>query len=216
MPVAKQDYDQLLNQARVKLVGASDAGIKGELYDVMDEFCSDSNCWLEAVRFTVVTDTTTYAIVPDEGRIKRLVSCVDSSQVPQPALMPQLGTLILSNLPNVAQSPLYFYAIVAKTVALPTGRDQLPIGPDWLLPQYHLGILDGLLGKMYGQPSKTYFSRDLAAYHLKRFRVAIAGARSATLRQNTVGAQAWRFPGTFSTNSQQGGVPSIGGRERSF
>jgi hypothetical protein len=141
---------------------------------------------------------------------------VDSNASPQPATMPVLGTIILRNPPNIAQAPLYFYAIVAKSVALPTDRNMLPVGPDWLLPQHHLHILDGLLGKMHAQPQKTYYSEKLSAYHLRRFRVGIAMARVATRRQNSFGTQSWRFPRTFATSSQQGGVPSFGGTDRSF
>lgn len=216
MPIAQQDWDQLLNQAKIKLNGSSDAALKGELYDVLSEFFNDSRCWLEAIRFNVVTDTTAYPVTPDEGQIIGLVGVVDSQQTPQGALMPNVGTIILSAIPNIAQAPLYYYAIVSKTVKLPTGRDQMVIGPDWALPLWHVGILDGLLGKMHSQPLKPYTSKDLSAYHLKRFRVAISQARAAALRQHTMGAQAWRFPQTFATGSQQGGVPGFAGTDRSF
>lgn len=216
MPIAKQDYDQLLNQARARLLGASDAGLKGELYDVLSEFFNDSRCWLESIRFNVVTDTTTYDITPSEGQIVGLVGVLNSSNQSQAALMPNIGTVILSSAPNVAEAPLYYYALVAKTVKLPTGKDQMPIGPDWVLPRWHTGILDGLLGRMMSQPQKPYTSEKHAAYHLKRFRDAIAQARTAALRQHTLGAQAWRFPQTFSTRTQQYGVPGFSGSDRSF
>ena len=39
MAIAKDDFDAFMDQCRINLVGASDAGIKTELYDVLDEFC---------------------------------------------------------------------------------------------------------------------------------------------------------------------------------
>jgi len=216
MPIASQDWNQLLNQAKVRLNGSSDAALKGELYDVLSEFFNDSRCWLEAIQFNVVTDTTAYPVTPDEGQIIGLVGVLDSNNVPQGALMPNIGTVILSSIPNIAQAPLYYFAIVSKTVKLPTGKDQMVIGPDWVFPLWHVGILDGLLGKMHSQPAKPYSNKDLSAYHLKRFRVAISQARVAALRQHTLSAQAWRFPQGFRTGSQKFGVPGFAGTDRSF
>lgn len=216
MPIAAQDVTQLLNQARVRLPGASDAQLKAELYDVLTEFFEDSRCWLESVRFNVVTDTTVYEITPTEGQIIGLVGVLDSQSYPQAALMPDLGRVILGVKPNVAQAPLYYYAIVSKNVSLPAGRDQLPIGPDWVLPRWHLGILAGMLGSMMAHKDKTYSDEKRGGYHLRKFRNAIAQARVAALRQHTLGAQAWRFPQGFSNNTQRFGVPGFAGGDRSF
>ena len=38
MAIQKRDFDRLMNQARTKLTGASEAGLKGELFDVITEF----------------------------------------------------------------------------------------------------------------------------------------------------------------------------------
>ena len=216
MTIAKADADQLLNNARVRLAGASDAQLKAELYDVLSTFFEDSRCWLESIRFNVVTDTTTYQVVPDEGQIIGLVGVLDSQNTPQAALMPNLGTVILGAIPNVAQAPLYYYAIVSKNVTLPTGADRLPVGPDWVLPRWHTGILDGLLGQMMSHADKPYSDEKRSTYHLRKFRNAILQARVAALRQHTLSAQAWRFPGSFSTNTQKYGVPGFAGGDRSF
>lgn len=216
MPIAKQDADQLMNMARVRLPGSSDAGLKAELYDTMSEFFEDSRCWLESIQFNVVTDTTNYQVVPTEGQIIGLVGVRDSSNQAQGALMPDIGTIILSQIPNIAQAPLYYYAIVSKNVSLPTGASNLPVGPDWLLPRWHTGILDGLLGRMMSHKEKPYSDEKRSSYHLKKFRNAVAQARVAALRQHTLGAQAWRFPQGFATNSQKFGVPGFGGSDRSF
>ncbi len=214
--IAKQDYDQILNQARVRLMGASDAGIKAELFDTLSEFFNDSRCWMESIRISVVTDITAYDITPDEGQVLGLVGVFNSENAPVPALMPNIGTVILSNLPNVAEAPLYYYAIVSKTVQLPTGKDQLPIGPDWALPKFHITILDGLLGKMMMHADRSYTDEKRSAYYLKRFRTGIAIARVQALRQNTVGAQAWRFPQSFATRTQRNRTAGVSGSDRSF
>lgn len=216
MAIAKQDFDQVLNMARVRLVGASDAGLKAELYDVLSEFFNDSRCWMESIRINVVTDTTAYEVTPSEGQIIGLVGVFNSENIPQPATMPNLGTVILTNTPNVAEAPLYYYVIVSKTVQLPTNKDQLPIGPDWVLPKYHAGILDGLLGHMMMHADRPYTDEKRSAYYLRRFRSAIAMARVSALRQNTVGAQAWRFPQSFATRTQRNRTAGVSGSDRSF
>lgn len=203
MAAAQQDIDQLMRQAQVKLVGASNAGIKGELYDVFTEFFNDSSCWLEDLTVSVIAGETEYALTPTEGQIIRLSGVVDVNLLPQPALMPTVGTLLLRDTPNTAQT---FTATVIKNVVLPNTKDQFPIVPEWVLPLYHVGILDGLLGKMMGQPNSSYSNDTHSVYHLRRFRDAIARARVSALRRNTLGAQSWVFPRTFRTHGQRGGV----------
>jgi hypothetical protein len=228
MTIAKHDFDQLMNQARVTLVGSSDAGLKGAFYDVCSEFLNDSSSWTQDVQVNAVPTRTEYPLQVNEGQVIRLVG-VSTPPIPQgqqqdattlpagvfiPALMPTVGTLLLSQAPVSATT---YIAQVVTNVALPTDRNAIPIGPDWLLPIWHVGLLDGLLGKMMMQPGKSYSDKVTGAYHLKRFRDVIARARVSKLRASTNGAQAWRFPQQFRSNTQRGGIPSTGStNERTF
>lgn len=219
MPINKVDLDQLLNTARVTLVGASDAGMRNALYDVMSEFLNDSSIWTQDITLVVQTDVLTYPLFVSEGQIIRLVqvanygTAVPDANTPQnftfeAALMPEIGTLVLKNSPN---STCYLLATVVTNVKLPLDKNMLPQAPDWLLPIWHVGLLDGLLGRMMLQPDKSYSSSKLGEYHLRRFRDAVGRARTSKLRANTNGAAAWTFPQQFRSSSQ------IGGRsERSF
>lgn len=208
MAIEKKDWDHLITEATVQLVGVSDKGLKGATYDVLTEFFNDSSCWTQTVTVNAVSTSRLYPLQVNEGQIIRLVGTFDENSFLVPSVMPNIGELILANAPNTAQT---LYSEVVTNVALPTARDQMPIAPDWVLPIWHVGILDGLLGKMMAQPGKSYHNKEMAAYHLKRFRDAIARARVSKLRANTNGTQAWRFPQSFRTNSQQGGVPATGG-----
>lgn len=210
--IAKIDLDQLLHRAKVKLVGVSNADLLAELYDVLTEFFNDSSAWWETLTVAAVPDQTVYPLTPTEGQIIRLTGVSTQDGFQYAGLMPDIPNLVLANAPNTAMTLLVG---VTKNVVLPTDRDMVPIAPDWVLPRWHVGILDGLLGKMMETPNKSYSNAALAGYHLKRFRDAIARARVSTLRANTLGTQAWRFPQGFRTMSQQYGVPSFGG-ERSF
>lgn len=226
MAIQKQDFEQLMNQARVTLIGASEQGLRGALYDVLAEFFNDSSCWTSCIEVPAVPDVRCYPLVVNEGQIIRLVGVSTAAPPPGsginalpqgiaiPALMPTVGELILAHSPASATT---YVAEVVTNVSLPTAKEQYPIAPDWVLPIWHVGILDGLIGKMMMQPNKSYSSTAQAAYHLKRFRDAIARARVSKMRANTNGAQNWRFPQQFRSNTQQGGVPSVGStNERIF
>lgn len=212
MAINKADFDQLMNQARIKLIGASENGLKAELYDVLSEFFNDSSCWTQDVTIPYVSGTQNYSFSVAEGQIIRLSGVSDwgsttpisppppnISVTPVAALMPNIGSLILKNAPNTNG---FYQATVVTNVGLPTTREMIPIAPDWVLPIWHVGILDGVMGKMMCEPNKSYSNPTQGAYHLKRFRDAIARARVSKLRANTNGAQAWRFPQSFHTRGQ--------------
>lgn len=209
MAIADPDWDRILNSARAKLPNSSDALIQNELFDVMHEFFTISSSWLEDLSVNIIADVTTYDLVPSEGQIIRLAGVTDVNRIPQPALMPTIGTLQLAYPVNSAQT---FTVTVVKTVALPVDREKKPEAPDWLLPVWGPSILDGLLGRMMGQLSKGYSNPALSIYHLKRFLNAVAAARSAALSRNTIGGAAWVYP-RFGRGSQRGGfsTSNVGG-----
>lgn len=214
MAMDKADVQHLLNQARVKLTGASEGGIKGELYDTIYEFFKDSNAWIETLSIPITSGSQDYLLVPSEGgQVFRLLAVYDPNLIPIPAFMPTVGTLHILYPVNTAQT---YSVIVSKNIVPPTRADDdrtlkgtVPDAPDWLLHLYYSYILDGILGRMMFQPNKSYSDPTLGSYHLRRFRDGIAQARVATQRQHTVGAQAWNYPQQYRTRGQRGGV-SVG------
>lgn len=200
-----QDLKRLLNQARVGLIGASDAGIKSALFDVFHVFFNDSSSWQQLVSFGVLNGVFQYDVTPDVGQIIRLVGVKDQQNIPQPALMQGLGTIILQNAPNAVTTPLNYTATVVLNVALPNEKTDLPAIPDWVLPVFAPGILSGLLGKMMLEANKSYSNASQGMLHMKEFRDVVNRARVATLRANTFGAQAWTFPQSFRTRNQRSG-----------
>jgi len=229
MAIAKQDFD--MTQATVKLVGVSERALRAEFYDVLTEFFNDSSCWTDCVTIPYLPNVLAYPVNVSEGQIVRMNAVADwgpitpplltaalipgqAGPIPLPALMPQIGLVVFANIPSIAG---FAQAIFTLNCSLPTARDAVPIAPDWVLPIWHVGLLDGLLGKMMNDPNKSYSNTSGATYHLKRFRDAIARARVSKLRANTLGSGAWRFPQSFRALSQQSGVPAIGSSsERSF
>jgi len=231
MPIRKQDFEQLMVQATVKLVGVSEQALHAEFFDVLTEFFNDSSCWTEDVVIPYLPNVQAYIANVSEGQIIRLNGVADwgvntppmpTGAIPPgtpaplgvPALMPEIGLVVVKNIPNTAGN---YQAQFVVNTALPPQRDGIPQAPEWVLPVWHLGLLDGLLGKAMTTPNKSYENATQGAYHLKRFRDAIGRARVSKLRANTIGSAAWRFPQAFRSISQQSGVPAIGSAsERSF
>jgi len=208
MAIQPRDFERLMNQARVKLPGASDAGLKGELFDVIDEFVSDSNTWDEWITLPIVSGLQDYSVTPAHGgAILRMVTIFDQNSIVVPAFITELyppGANIHLVWP---QSTNYSAnAVFIKKVVLPNNRDDIPEAPSWLFPIYGRYVLDGLLGKMMTQPTKSYSNDSQGTYHLRRFRDGISMAKVAKERGNLKGGQAWRFPNQFRSNSQRGGV----------
>lgn len=211
-----QDVRQLINQCFVELTGASEAGVKAKMFEVMTEFFNDSSCWHEVIAFNAVPNKSVYTLTPTEGQIIRLSAVRDGNGSFVPALMQdmQASHITLRNPPNTAQQ---LFARVVKNVSLPTHKS-LPIAPDWVLQKWHLGIKHGIIGQLMNEQNKSYSDKKGALYNLSQFRRYVNEARAQSLRANTEGASAWRFPQSFRANTQQGGVPSFGsgGSERTF
>lgn len=205
------DVTRFLNQLRVKLTGASDAGIKAELYDVLHTFFDDSNSWIENLTLITVQDQLDYEIVPvEDGQIIRLVGVQDANGLSIPAMMPDVGTLHLRDKPNAGQT---FTVTVTKTVQLPVDGNMIPIAPDWTLKLYAPYIIAGVMAAMQGASNSSYYDPKSQAANFAKFRSGIARARRDALHRHTIGMQAWSFPQTFRTRNQRSGV-STGNDQR--
>lgn len=213
MPSLAHDYARIINLARVKLPGSSDAAIKAEMFDVLHEFCNETNVWWEDIPITTQKNINAYNLVTSgPGELVRLISLRDANFNAWPAGMPTVGILQLSQLPSEVQIVQTLTARVAKVPGSAISRDSekgvgsLPDIPDTILPLYGPNILDGLLGRMMAQVSKPYSNERMALYHLRRFRSALTSARAAVLRQNDYGANSWSYPQGWRTKNQKGGV----------
>jgi hypothetical protein len=199
-------WDLLLGQTKVSLTGASNAGLRAQLFDVLLEFFFGSNCWQEAIQVIVTADTVVYPITPLQGgRILRLLGVLDPNAVPQAAIMPEIGTVQFQYPYN---NTITMSAIVVKTVTDPLKCDPPDI-PDWILPTHERTLFHGLLGNMMMQPGMSYSNPQMANFHLVKFRDGIAGARVATTKANTIGAQTWAYPQQFRASSQRSGISTF-------
>ena len=208
MAIQKQDLDRLMNECETQLPGSTRAGIRGVMYNVIDEFLSDSNSWPEWIPFTITQNTQSYTLTPAKGgQIKRLGDIVDHNGVCYPAvvtdLLPPSVTICMVWPQNNSVS---VRALVFKSVVLPNQHGDIPDAPSWLLPQYERVIEAGIIGRMQMHKTKPYTDMANGPVNMKRFRDGTAMARVQVARGYLKGAQAWCFPRNFRTNSQVGGV----------
>lgn len=198
------ELNRFLNNVRVRLPGALDDVVKLELFNVLDEFCKETNAWQEVIPVAAVANQLEYELEPEEYRalIVRLLGVtadtfdVDSGDSPSfmsvGAWMPRPDLLVFRSFPS---TDMRYSATVALTAIDPVNvGDALPEIPDWFLTLYAQDLLDGLLFKMMSQPAKPYTSPVGTMYHGRRFRNAIARARVAVMQSNTYNAQSWIFP----------------------
>ena len=207
MSMQDRDVQRLMNLCRDSLPGSSDAGLKAQLFDVINEFFDCSNAWIEWLTVPITAGNQLYRLIPQKGgMIIRLVCVFDQNRIGVPAVLhephPPNADMYLTWPQNTSFSAK---AMVIKNVYQTVGEDT-PDAPSWLLPMYERYIQEGLLAKMMLQPGKQYTNKEDAPTHYRRFRDGMAMVKTAVMRSNLYGGQSWRFPSTFRTQSQRGGV----------
>ena len=179
------------------LTGASDALLKVQLFDTLEEFFDGSNCWTGSINFQVIPETLDYPLYPQSGRILRLSDVLDQHNVSQSAVMPIPGQIRFLY-PYTQAQPMT--AIMVKTVTDPLTCFP-PNIPEWILPVHGLGILHGLIGNMMMKPAQSYTNPAMANFHLAKFADAVGHASTVMSQNNKLGLQAWAFPQQFRVSS---------------
>ncbi len=205
------DVQRLMNNARIRLPGATDDAIQYALFAVMDDFFKGSNTWQEDIDVLVPGGDpagTVYQLVSSVGcTIDKLMwvfqKATSTTFTRGPAVSAAMATPGELTLTQQPSSSITYTATVALTVQDPTTRDGYVQFPAWVLAKYRNVIHDGLVGSMMSQPSKPFSNTTLSVFHMRKFNSKVAAARVEMMRNNTYRQQAWRFPG-FSSGSQRG------------
>jgi hypothetical protein len=198
-------WGKLMGQAKVGLIGASDAQLRVQLYDVLHEFFDQSCCWAECINFTVVPDMLDYPLQVTQGRILRLEAVLNQHNFREQAIMPDIGTIRFLY-PYSQVQPMT--AIVVKTITDPM-TCYPPNIPDWILPKHSQVLLHGLLGHMMMIPAQSYTNPQMAQFYMHKFSDGMVGAMVSSLTANTIGVQNWLFPQSHRTSSQRGGISTF-------
>lgn len=209
--MASQDITRFMNNARLRLTGATDDVLQQELFNVLDEFFKGSNVWCEDIDLKIPGQDpagTVYLITPTGPTvIDKLLwtyEVPNSSSIGRgPQITAAMSTPGEATLAVQPSSDVVYRFTVALTVQDPTQRNGYTTFPAWVLAKYRGVLLDGLLGKMYSQPSKPWTNTQLSVFHMRKFKSSTASARVEWTRNNTYRQQAWRFP-AFAGGSQRG------------
>jgi len=197
--------NRMMDRVRTNLPGALDTTIQGELFQVVDDFCRQTNIWTQDFDFSI--DPTTenwrtnpdaflYQIVPPAGSVShRLMGAWDGNAFKVNASMPQPDWVMFYNSPNTTG----IYTVrAALTVIDPITRDGYPVIPDWIVGLHGDTLAQGVMGKMQLQVAKPYSSSELAMLHTQLFKQGIGHARIATERTRAYNRQNWAFPQSYA------------------
>lgn len=210
-PYTEDQYiRQFMINARIEVVGASDAGIRIALYDLLQHFFEFTGIWQEQIKFTTAPNVQEYTFKPAEdppGQIIRFQWVVDVNNILQPASMPIMDppTVRLRDTPNTAYDAT---ACFAKSVMLEPDGD-VPEIPAWIWQRWMPTIMHGVMAKMMLTPSKSYTDDKLGTYHQRFYERDCSLIRGMVLRQNTYGTNSWMYPQGWRVRGQRGGV-SVG------
>jgi hypothetical protein len=185
------DLDRLLQAARTHLPGALDSALQVEMYNVVDDFLTESSIWQETAAFITAVGTTDYEIdLENNATFLRLLYVLGNANRPVIATMEEPGVVVLRTIPQTIENMTARVSLTLKGVT----SEGWPSIPSWMWQRYREGLLDGLLAKMLVQPAKPYTNERLAIFHGRKFNVAKSRARSEANRMKLYDAQAWRFP----------------------
>lgn len=222
MSLNKQDFERFMNDCRIKLTGASDAGIKQEFFNTCKEFLADSMSWVQHQHLDVIAGEQRYELSPTTGygQIIRLIGVWDGNRIPVPAELPDFKTLHVHwqvqtttvppppGAPPTRSATNPWLVVYNMNVVDPVDRNDVPQVPEFLLRVYSEHIKDGVLGRMMNEQNKSYSNQTIGQYHLRRFRTGIQIARTAADHGNIAGGQRWSFPRGWGSNTQRGGMVS--------
>jgi len=204
----EEDVAGLLATANALLTGASDAELLMAYFETLKQFFNDSNSWQENIVIVVIPNTQDYQLTATTGRIIRLWAVTDQNNVPQAAIMPVPGLLHFLY-PYTTVQPMAVTVIKNVISAFKDGRPAPPRIPDWIIPLYGNGILEGVVGRMMLESGQSYSDAKNGIMRIGRFRDAVVLARTMTARGHTVGVQTWAYPQSFKVTTQRGGTSTF-------
>lgn len=185
--------DRLMNDLRFKLPGAIDPTIKNEIWNMLDEFCREGHAWREVIDVALTVDQDNYQPTPAGTEIVHVYDISHATLDVNGAIY-DYGTLLLPNMPTLADTETPLFVDAALTPSLDVGADLEALIPADMWSRWHAYFMHGVLGRMMSQVAKPYSNPTLAVFHLRSFRSGVAIARHQVRTKGVIGAQLWRFP----------------------
>jgi hypothetical protein len=186
--------DQIMDNLRVQLPGAVDGAIQLQLWNVIDEFCRTTKAWTAVLEIPLEIGVSSYNLTVDDGKILEVISMAHEQLGLTDAIYDGAGNIDVAALPSAADTATELFVTVALTLNGDSTEAVEDWAPDDFLANHMHAFIDGTLGRMMSQIAKPYSSPQMALFHMRRFRNAMAGARTYVLHGGVSDAQAWRFP----------------------
>jgi hypothetical protein len=191
---------RLINNVKIEVPNVGDDVIQLMMFNALKEFLTDSRMWKQDITVTTAVDDDTYTLTPtaSTGAIIELFSVTGASDQNVPATMEVPGTLVLNTDPSAVEALTVKVILTAETI----DADNIPVMPTGFMTKYEQGLTHGVIGGLMSQPAKPWTNERLAVWHNRKFRNAIATARSEAQHQNLHDGQRWTYP-RFAMGSQR-------------
>ena len=197
---------RVVDSARVNLPGATEGMLRLELFNVVEEFCRETNAWRNCICFSLVPQKCEYPIYPTDsaGEIYRLLgvesACPTDPRFTAHAWMPLPGIVRIDFPPSAYQD---LHAMVALSPSELGRNEQYPGLPDHMWSEYGPILTAGVIGKLMAQPAKPYSSTQLAPSYLGKYRREIARTRMFLQHGRLQDGQRWTFPQSFAVRRRK-------------
>lgn len=184
---------RLIDNLQIRLPGALLGTIQLELFNVVDEFCRDIGAWRDILEVTLTAGQTLYDLASTGATILELFELSHLSLDTTGAVYEAPGQLLLPIPPNAqdASRPLYANVTLAPAGDNTDVENWLPVD---MWTAHHGLLLEGTLARMMSQIAKPYSHPQMAVYHGKRFRNAMALVRATQASGGVNGAPTWSYP----------------------
>lgn len=194
-----------LTELRTRLPGISSGQLDLELKATLREFFTQSGFWTEEVPpINIVAGKSEYKITYPQAKVMGIHGIwLSGIAIPLATIQPK------SNKTSQA------YMVEHDLVKLyPTPNKDIKDGLEVLVrlnptpamckvpietvSHFFDYVLDGVLGRLYGQPGKPYTNVLQSQYHLRRFRDGMAAARDMGRKRFGTATRPWVFPRGWS------------------
>lgn len=183
-----------MDDARVALPGATDAGIQRELWGVVNEACREGWIWHEVVPVLIVAGQLQYTLAPAGTEVVFVLN-VGHETLDLSNTLIEFGKLFFTVTPTAADAaglPLLASLVLAPAVDAASSLEGLI--PEDMWRTFHQLWLHGLLARMMAHPAKPYSNATLAVFHRRSFNRDLVEARLRVRTGGVPGIQTWRFP----------------------
>lgn len=213
MPTVPGDpWGRLYADVKIESPGVTDAVFKQIVFQVVQDFCDQTNIWFESVPITGQPNVTTYPFdLTGEGKPNRLMVLYNPQLAPpnikrwvqQSVGMQSPGTITIVYAPS---EQVQWLADVAKT-PMQIDTDGYPLFDEdffWIVDKYQNEFRCGCLGRLQAMPAKTFTNPTLAKMNRQDYITGRGKARTDALKENAWGGQPWQFPQSFATVTRKG------------